>query len=114
MSDEVRQSILRALGDGGTMDMADGVMAYLAPLIDDDEAALRQEQNRRPVELAGLAEAATITGESKQTIGHWLAGRRTPDRPFPIPEWQLSTGPVWDLAVLRKWCSDEGRIGLAD
>lgn len=106
---ELRQAILRALGDGGTMEMADGVLAFLSvnevdliapvdPFADDDAT-----EDAEPLELAGLAEVSEITGRPKQLIGHWLAGRRSMPENFPRPRWHISAGPVWDKSEVQTW-----------
>jgi predicted DNA-binding transcriptional regulator AlpA len=103
---QIRQSLLRALGDGGTFDMVDGVMAYLSPLIDDDVYLLERSDAPDPgqLELVGLAEVSAMTGQSKATIGHWLAGRRKSVPEFPAPRWTLECGPIWVKLEVETWC----------
>lgn len=103
---QIRRSILQALGDGGTVEMADGVLAYLSPLLEDDARTLEADpfaDDAPKIVLAGLAEVAALSSTPKQTIGHWLAGRRVAPVNFPHPRWELATGPVWDMADIRSW-----------
>jgi hypothetical protein len=98
--------VLVALGPGGTTELAERVLAMLQ---DRDKACLESvETVLGRLELAGLAEVCAELGKSRQVVGHWIAGRRTPlpgavVHPFPEPVITLSATPVWDLVAVREW-----------
>jgi predicted DNA-binding transcriptional regulator AlpA len=85
-----RHQVLVALGPGGTTDLAERVLELL------------QAQPAPVPELGGLAEVCAVLGRSRQTVGHWISGRRGPGG-FPEPLVVLSATPVWDLAQVREW-----------
>lgn len=98
-----RQAVLMALGPGGTTELAERVLVLL-----EQAAADWQREFIDPYqepELAGLAEVCAELGHSRQTVGHWIAGRRTAPSatPFPEPLVTLSATPVWDLVAVREW-----------
>lgn len=105
--DGLRRDILQALGDGGTMEMADGVLAYIERVTDKmsqlEADPFADDSDAEPLELAGLAEVAEITGRPKQLIGHWLAERRPMPEGFPKPRWHISAGPVWAKSEVVTW-----------
>jgi hypothetical protein len=106
-----KHSILVALGPGGTTELAERVLELLAAQMAAVETVLGE------LELGGLAEVCELLGRSRQTVGHWAAGRRMPRMVhkvpprFPDPIVHLSATPVWDLATVRAWAAD---VGLVD
>lgn len=100
-----------ALGDGGTVDMAERVVAYLDGLEADRQAAgVRVEMVVPELEIGGVAEVTRALGVSRQTVGHWLAGRRRPPFPFPEPGWVLDATPVWNMALIRQLTVTEPEV----
>jgi hypothetical protein len=87
--------MLIALGPGGTTELAERALQYARTL------TMRTIPVRRP-EPGGLTEVAAELGVSRQTVGHWIAGRRGPGN-FPEPRWSLAQGKVWELAEVREW-----------
>lgn len=90
------------------MDIADRVLQLLESQAAATEYVLGQ------VELGGLQEVCALLGKDKATIGHWVAGRRSPDPladPFPEPWVTLAATPVWDLRTVRAWGQS---VGLSD
>lgn len=96
--DDYTRAMLVALGDGGTVELAERAVAFA-------------RRHRPPLVLGGLHEVCLELGESRQTVGHWLAGRRTPPVPFPEPGWRVKVTPLWDMDELRRTVktSEEGR-----
>jgi len=95
-----KHEVLVALGPGGTTELAERVLL----LLDGQMAAV--EKVLGDLELGGLSEVCELLGHSRQTVGHWIAGRRHPGVggiPFPKPLVTLSATPVWDLAEVRQW-----------
>lgn len=93
MDDDLR-AMLVALGPGGTRELAERALAHArawSPVVDPGTP-----------DLVGLQEAAIRLGVSRQTLGHWIAGRRGPGN-FPRPLVQLSSGSVWDYRVIERW-----------
>jgi hypothetical protein len=103
-----KHSILVALGPGGTTELAERVLELLAAQMAAVETVLGE------LELGGLAEVCAVLGRSRQTVGHWISGRRWPNdnviAPFPDPIVHLSATPVWDLATVRAWAADVGIV----
>lgn len=86
------------------MDIADRVIQLLAQQeavwLQSTEAVLGR------LELGGLAEVCAELQQSKQTVGHWIAGRRSPDplaEPFPEPFVTLDATSVWNMSAVRAW-----------
>lgn len=109
-----KHQVLLALGPGGTTDLAERVLAMLQERDANCLEAVQLEAVQKvlgDLELGGLAEVCTVLGSSRQTVGHWIAGRRRPHRgapDFPEPLVVLSATPVWDLATVREWRHDAG------
>lgn len=87
---ERKLGILRALGDGGTMEMAENVMVHLA-----------MTRNGIPIEdIGGLSEVARMLGRHKNTVCNWIS-RGTYSTPEPIAT--LAATKLYDLAQWRVW-----------
>lgn len=84
------RAVLRALGNGGTMEMAQSVVAFIQNMA----PALRAS------DLVGLAEVALMTGRSKQTVCNWI-GRG--NQGFPAPVIHLAATKVWDREQVTVW-----------
>lgn len=84
MREEVH-AMLVALGDGGTVELAERALAHA------------DAYHYPNVTIGGLAEVAEHLGCSKAEIGHWLAGRRPAPEWFVLPTWNIAAGPVWDM-----------------
>lgn len=102
-----RHQVLVALGPGGTTELAERVLVLL------------ESQSLAVPELGGLAEVCAELGKSRQVVGHWVAGRRTPlpgavRRPFPEPIKHLAATTLWDLAEVRRWGVAVGILDLAE
>lgn len=83
---ELRLRVLRALGTGGTTEMADRVLGLV------------RELSVTPLpRLGGLSEYAAAHGHSKSTVGHWLTGRRTPPYPLTPTLAHVAATPLWDM-----------------
>lgn len=54
-----------------------------------------------PVELGGIAEIAEEFGVNRQTASMW--GTRRASSQFPEPVAELASGPVYDMAAVRRW-----------
>jgi hypothetical protein len=71
----------------------------------------RSGRQPRPIELAGLAEAAELIGVDKSQIGRWRREGRFPapvlDKRARGEAWKRGKGlgstPLWMLADLRRW-----------
>ena len=87
------RQVLLALGNGGTMEMAQSVTAFI---LTSNLPAVS------PGNLVGLAEVATMTGRSKQTVCNWI-GRGT--QGFPAPFVHLAATKVWDREQVTVWMS---------
>ena len=87
MDDAVR-SMLMALGDGATVEMAERAVAHL----------LQRVAPR--VELGGKPEIADALGVSRELVHTWIVD---PDMETPEPLAALACGRVWDLADWRGW-----------
>lgn len=85
------RQVLLALGNGGTMEMAQSVVAFIVstklPAVS-------------PNDLVGLAEVAKMTGRSKQTVCNWI-GRG--NQGFPAPLVHLAATKVWDREQVKVW-----------
>jgi predicted DNA-binding transcriptional regulator AlpA len=84
------RAVLRALGNGGTMEMAQSVVSFIqsqVPMVP-------------PTDLVGLAEVALMTGRSKQTVCNWI-GRG--NQGFPEPIKHLAATKVWDREQVTVW-----------
>jgi len=90
--DEFEREILTAIGDGGTTDMASRVAVFVREQVIDDKVP----------ELGGLAEVAEILGESRQTVGHLISGRRGAGD-FPEPIARLAATSVWIMSDIVAW-----------
>lgn len=84
------RAVLRALGNGGTMEMAQSVVAFILGM----NPSLRAEN------IVGLAEVAKMTGRSKQTVCNWI-GRG--NQGFPAPISVLAATKVWDREQVQVW-----------
>lgn len=84
------RAMLMALGPGGTTELAERALAHGISAV------------RASPELGGVSEVAALLGESRQTVGHWIAGRRGPGQ-FPDPIVEISAGKIWDLKTIREW-----------
>jgi hypothetical protein len=103
--------MLVALGDGGTTELAERALEYLDGLLADQQAAgVRAEMVAPELEIGGVAEVTRALGVSRQTVGHWLAGRRQPPFPFPEPTWVLDATPVWNMALIRQLTVTEPEV----
>lgn len=107
-----RHELLVAIGPGGTAEIAERVEQLLLS----QQAAMQYAPVAvERTELGGLAEVCTLLGESRQTVGHWISGRRFPPnftgKPFPEPWLTLAMGPLYDLATVRQWGQS---VGLSD
>lgn len=85
------RQVLLALGNGGTMEMAQSVTAFI---ISTKLPAVS------PSDLVGLAEVAQMTGRSKQTVCNWI-GRG--NQGFPAPLVHLAATKVWDREQVQVW-----------
>lgn len=90
LTERVHQ-VLTVLGDGGTTDMAQRVVTWLAA----DPSALGVATRN----IAGLSEVATVLAKPKATVSAWRKG----DYSFPEPFLVLACGPLWDLEQVRRW-----------
>lgn len=84
------RQVLLALGNGGTMEMAQSVTAFI----------LGMGPSLRSDNLIGLAEVAKLTGRSKQTVCNWI-GRG--NQGFPAPLVHLAATKVWDREQVQVW-----------
>ena len=82
--------MLDALGDGGTVEMAERAVAHAE--------AYRLDESR----VGGLSEVCAELGVSRQQVGHWMSGRRPAPAWFPWPTWQVSSGPLWEMSQVRE------------
>jgi len=105
-----RHEVLLALGPGGTTELAERVLQLIAT--HEAHWLVATETVLCRLELGGLSEVCRLLGESRQTVGHWIAGRRWPTgHPtphFPEPLVTLDATPVWDLATVREWAAEVG------
>jgi hypothetical protein len=69
---------------------------------------LASEAAERLVELGGVAEISAEFGFARSTISMWDT-RRNESNGFPKPVARLASGPVYDMAEIRRWVS--GRAG---
>lgn len=91
--DQWTRQILVSLGNGGTVEMAERVVAFLDTT----------ENWRRgiPVEcIAGLAEVADLLGRHKNTVRSWM-GR--PELACPEPFRGVAATPLWDITQWETW-----------
>jgi predicted DNA-binding transcriptional regulator AlpA len=87
---QLRQRILAALGDGGTMDMADRIITLVG--------VLTSEHLER--ELLGLHEVAELMGVSTNTISMRAA---RPGMNFPAPIVTLVATRIWSREQIEEW-----------
>ncbi len=85
------RQVLKALGNGGTMEMATNVVAFLNE---------RRVPAVPPANLVGLAEVAEMTGRTKQAVCNWI-GRG--NQGFPAPVAHLAATKVWDREQVEVW-----------
>jgi hypothetical protein len=89
------REILVSLGNGGTLDMAEGVVAFLD--------TTRSWARGIPVEcIGGLSEVAERLGRGKTTVRNWIA--REP-LACPQPFAMLAATPLWDLNQWDVWAT---------
>lgn len=114
--DERTRGMLMALGDGGTVEMATRALAHVDGKDVDLEVANLRSRARvlAELELGGVTEVAGVLQVSRQTIGHWVAGRRPGPFAFPPPSWHLVSGPVWDMSLIRQLTVTEGEVKPGD
>ncbi len=91
-SQALRREVLHVLGDGGTMHMADQVVAWFT---------VKQDQmtGLRPSDIVGVAEIAAMTGRRKQDVINWIARGHS----FPDPVTVLASGRIWDRNQVEVW-----------
>jgi len=85
------RQVLLALGNGGTMEMAQSVVAFIVT---------SNLPSVAPTDIIGLAEVAKLTGRSKQTVCNWI-GRG--NQGFPAPLTVLAATKVWDKEQVLVW-----------
>lgn len=88
---KLTRQVLLALGNGGTMAMAQSVTSFITSM---NLPAVP------PRNLVGLAEVAIMTGRSKQTVCNWI-GRG--NQGFPAPVVHLAATKVWDREQVQVW-----------
>lgn len=91
MSDQLRHRVLIILGDGGTTDMADRVIHWLAT---------EHVPGVRPEDILGLSEVAGMIGRSKQLVCNWMA---QPAKLFPAPIVELAATKIWHREQVQTW-----------
>jgi predicted DNA-binding transcriptional regulator AlpA len=94
---QLRQRIVRALGDGGTMDMADRIVDLVGVL------AAEHLQN----ELLGMQEVADLMGVTANTISMRAA---RPGMNFPAPIVHLSGSRIWSRAQIEEWMAGNPKL----
>lgn len=85
-----RLDLLHVLGDGGSFDMVDRVLAW----IDGQPGAVR------PEDILGLSEVAAMLGASRQRVWNWTAD---PKKHFPRPITTLKSGPIFAREQVEVW-----------
>ena len=107
-------AMLVSLGPGGTRELAERALTVVYATVAERERAWLDSTEKvlGRLELGGLAEVCRLLGETRQTVGHWIAGRRRPPSkntpPFPSPLVTLDATPVWNLQDVRGWAFDVG------
>lgn len=82
--------ILHVLGDGGTTEMAQRVLAWTT-----------QTKPWIPIhQIAGLAEIAAHTQQPETTIATWA---KEPNLYFPKPATEIKASKLWDLDLVATW-----------
>lgn len=87
--EDARRALLLTLGDGGTMEMVDRLMAANATC-----------QGVQPSDLVGLAEIAARLNVTKQRLWNW---KDDPRRHFPRPVVTLKCGSVFSWEQVHCW-----------
>jgi predicted DNA-binding transcriptional regulator AlpA len=93
----LRHRILVALGDGGTMDMADRIVDLVG--------VLATEHLER--ELLGLHEVAELMGVSTNTVSMRAA---RPGMNFPAPIVTLVATRIWSREQIEEWMLGNPRL----
>jgi hypothetical protein len=109
ITDPRLREVVQALGDGGTMEMGERVLAWMdrsappsitLPTAPKSVAPPSHDCGVSPQNLLGAAEVAQMLGAGVVTVRSWTS---RPQFAFPPPVVTLAAGKIWDREQVELW-----------
>lgn len=92
------REVVRILGDGGTTEMGERVLAWMDSRQPPDPVV--HQAGILPENILGLAEVAEVVGKASATVRTWAA---RPQYAFPAPVVHLAATKIWDREQVDLW-----------